>query len=131
MNLPTPPEEWGNDEITQFLDAARSNEYATFANLKNEAQLLISIDTLFREVIDALNHSKEWFAGFFVFRAHSNYLASCRMCWSGQSPECYALLRSCLENALYGVYLAKNPASQGTWLRRHDSDDHKKAVRDI
>lgn len=129
MNLPTPPIEWSNDEITQFFDAARNNEYATFANLKEEVQLLIGIDALFREVIDALNHSKDWFAGFFVLRAHSNYLASCRMCWSGQAPECYALLRSCLENALYGVYLAKNPASQETWLRRHDSDDHNKIVR--
>lgn len=124
-----PPTTWGNDEITKLFDTARGNEYATFANLKSEVDRLIDIDITFRKAIDGLNHSQDWFSGFFMLRAHSNFLAACRMSWSGQIPECYALLRSCLENALYGVYLADNPTSQETWLRRHDSDDHKKRVR--
>jgi hypothetical protein len=112
-----------------MFDNARGNEFATYANIKGEIQRLIDIDALYRKVVDGLNHSKDWFAGFFVLRAHSNYLAACRMSWSGQIPECYALLRSCLENALYGIYLAKNPDSRETWLRRHDSDQHKRKVR--
>ena len=129
MSLPDPPPSWGYDEITRMFDNARGNEFATYANIKGEIQRLIDIDALYRKVVDGLNHSKDWFAGFFVLRAHSNYLAACRMSWSGQIPECYALLRSCLENALYGIYLAKNPDSRETWLRRHDSDQHKRKVR--
>lgn len=129
MSLPDPPPNWGYDEITRMFDNARGNEFATYANIKGEIQRLIDIDALYRKVVDGLNHSKDWFAGFFVLRAHSNYLAACRMGWSGQIPECYALLRSCLENALYGIYLAKNPDSRETWLRRHDSDQHKRKVR--
>ncbi|MEE8216023.1 MAG: hypothetical protein V3S77_04605, partial [Acidiferrobacterales bacterium] len=90
MALPDPPDNWSSDEVTKFIDVARANEFATFANIKGEVQRLIDIDALYRKVIDALNHSKDWFAGFFILRAHANYLASCRMCWSGQIPECYA-----------------------------------------
>lgn len=125
-----PPANWSRDEISNLFDVARSNEYATFANFKGEIKRLIDLDTSYRKVIEGLNHSKEWFAGFFVLRAHSNFLAACRMGWSGQIPECYAMLRSCLENALYGLYLARNPKSRETWLRRHDSDAHKKKVKD-
>lgn len=124
-----PPPTWGTDEITIFFDNARENEYATYVHYRSDVDRLLDIDIAFRKAIDGLNHSKDWFAGFFLLRAHSNFLAACRMSWSGQIPECYALLRSCLENALYGVYLAKNPASQETWLCRHDSDEHKKRVR--
>lgn len=130
MELPEPPEGWNNNEITNFFDNARNNEFATFVILKNDVQRLTKIDALYRTVIDGLNHSHDWFAGFFILRAHSNYLASCRLSLSGQIPESYALLRSCLENALYGLYLAKNPDSRETWLRRHDGDEQKQKVRD-
>ena len=129
MELPDAPAAWGNDEISNLLDAARNNEFSTFANLRSETSRLIDIDLSFRKVIDGLNHSNDWFAAFFVLRAHSNFLSACRMSMSGQIPESYALLRSCLENALYGVYLARNPDLRETWLRRHDSDEHKKKVR--
>ncbi len=130
MALPKPPPEWAHDEITTFFDVARNNKYATFANFQDEIRRTIDIDTAYRKVIDGLNHAKDWFVGFFILRAHSNFLAACGLCWSGQIPECYAILRSCLENALYGLYLARNPNSRETWLRRHDSDDHKKKVKD-
>lgn len=129
MKLQDAPAMWGRDEISNILDVARNNEFSTFANLKSEMDRLIDIDLSFRKVIDGLNHSKDWFAAFFVLRAHSNFLAACRMGMSGQIPECYALLRSCLENALYGVFLAINPELRETWLRRHDSEEHKKEVR--
>lgn len=130
MSLPPPPPNWEANEISKFFDAARLNEFATFANLKDEIGRLSDIDLAYRKAIDGVNHSKDWFAGFFILRSHSNFLAACRLCWSAQIPESYALLRSCLENALYGLYLAKNPESRETWLRRHDDATAKKKVKD-
>jgi hypothetical protein len=130
MPLPPPPPNWEANEISKFFDAARLNEFATFANLKREVARLSDIDLVYRKAIDGLNHSEDWFSGFFVVRAHSNFLAACRLCWSGQVPESYALLRSCLENALYGLYLARNPESCETWLRRHDDAATKMKVKD-
>ncbi len=130
MPLSAPPPNWDTDEISKFIEAARVNEFATYTNLKNEIHRLLDIDISYRKSIEGLNHTKEWFAGFFLLRAHSNFLAACRLSWSGQIPESYAVLRSCLENALYGLYLARNPESREIWLRRHDSDADKKKVRD-
>lgn len=124
------PQNWGKDEISKFIDAARANEFATFANMKDDVARLTDIDLSYRKAVDGISHSKEWFAGLFVLRAHSNFLAACRLCWSGQIPETYAVLRSCLENALYGLYLARNSASQEIWLSRHDSPEGKKRVKD-
>jgi len=130
MPLPAPPPGWEANEISKFFDAARLNEFGTFANLKAEVARLSDIDVAYRKAIDGVNHSKDWFAGFFLLRAHSNFLAACRLTWSAQIPESYALLRSCLENALYGLYLARNPDSRETWLRREDDVASKKKVRD-
>jgi hypothetical protein len=130
MLLPPPPPNWETNEISQFFDAARINEFATFANLKDDVARLSDIDLPYRKAINGLHHSKDWFAGFFMLRAHSNILAACRLCWSGQIPESYALLRSCLENTFYGLYIARHPESCETWLRRHDNDATKQKVRD-
>lgn len=130
MPLPPPPPNWDANEISQFFDATRSNEFATFANKKDEIARFIDIDLGYRKAIDSVSHSKDWFAAFFLLRAHSNFLAACRLCWSAQIPEGYALLRSCLENALYGLYLAKNPTSRETWLRRNDGHAARQKVRD-
>ncbi len=129
MALPDPPKGWGDDDITKFLDVSRWNNYATFANLQPEFHRLVSIDSAFRKAIDNLHNSQDWFAALFLARAHSNYLASIRLSMSGQVPETYAVLRSCLENALYGFYISENPGSGETWIKRHDSDQNKKEVR--
>ena len=129
MQLPA-PENWGRDEITKFLDNARANELATYANLPQEVERLVGIDQAYRKCVEALNNSKDWFAGFFILQTHSNFLGACRLTWSGQVSESYALLRLALENALYGLYLAKNPMSRETWLRRQDDATSKKKVKD-
>jgi hypothetical protein len=48
---------------------------------------------------------------------------------SGQTPEAYMVLRGCLENALYGLYVTRNSECQETWLRRHDSKENKNKAR--
>ena len=129
MSKQPPPPGWGKDEITQFIDYARSHEYATFANCTSEFKNLRQIDTLFRQLISNLYNSREWFASFFLLRSHSSYLGAVRLAMSSQVPETYTVLRSAIENALYGHYLHKNPSSCETWLCRHESDVNKKMVR--
>ena len=65
MPLPPSPHDWETKEISKFFDAARLNEFATFAKLKNEVARLSDIDLAYRKAIDGLNHSEDWFAGFF------------------------------------------------------------------
>lgn len=130
MPVPAPPANWEVNEISKFFDAARNNEIATFANHTEWVARLSDVDLGYRKSIDGFNHSQDWFAGIFLVRAHSNFLAACRLCWSVQLPEGYALLRSCLENALYGLYLSKHPDSCETWLRRGEDPIAKQKVKD-
>lgn len=39
------------------------------------------------------------------------------------------LLRGCLEAALYGLYIAKNPDSRQIWHNRHKNDQCRKALK--
>ena len=130
VELPEPPKGWGIDGLTSFIDNTRRNSFATYANHRTGYVALNEIDSLIRKVIESLYNTKDWFAAFFLFRAHSGFLASSHLAMSGQVAEAYAALRLSLENGLYGHYLAKNPASQETWLRRHDSQEAKRRVRD-
>lgn len=130
MKLPEPPNPWGDDELTNFIDRTRLNCYASYANLQWEYTKLREIDSIFRKLNDSLNNTRDWFAAFFMLRAHSAFLAACHLGMAGQAAEAYALSRLSMENALYGFYLARNPGSAKTWLRRHDSAEAKRRVRE-
>jgi hypothetical protein len=123
--MPEPPPKWGTDEITKFFDTARGNAYATFANLNAEYGRIAQIDGALRKLGGNLNHSEDWFAGFFVLTAHSSWLAAVNLSMSAQVTETYVMLRASLENGLYGFRIAKNPNLRETWLRRNDSPKHK------
>jgi len=129
VTLPGPPRSWGNDEVTAFIDNARLNSFASYANLRSEYAKLSEIDAIFRKLVESLLNTKDWFAAFFLLRAHSAFLAGTHLGMSGQTAETYASLRLCLENALYGLYLSQNPGSRATWLRRHKSEEARQRVK--
>lgn len=133
MSLPEPPPGWGNDELTNFINAASANTYATFHNLKAEYAKLSGIDAAFHELrngLPDLPNAPESLAAFFVPQAHLSFLAAARLALSGQSSETYACLRLTLENALYGFYLSKKPSAAETWLCRQRGTAAKRKVRD-
>ncbi|MFM0176459.1 hypothetical protein PQR33_45020 [Paraburkholderia sediminicola] len=130
--MENPPERWGADEVTKFLDFVRNNQFATFANRHDIFGRYIDTDIGFRTLInDGLQHSKLWFSGFFVTRAHSVFLATISATCSAQVVEAHALNRVVLEQAFYGFYLAYKPELRETWLKRHDDDASLHEVRRV
>ena len=123
------PKNWGQDKLSNFIETAQQNTFATFANLKDVFKLLEDIDESFRRIIDNIDNARDWFPAFFLLRAHSSYLGAVRLSTSGQLPEACMILRGCLENSLYGFYLFKKPKSVEVWLNRHDDEVAKKKVR--
>jgi hypothetical protein len=123
------PADWGQDPLSEFIETTRQNTIATFANLRPQYNRLCNIHLFYRDLIENLNNSPDWFSAFFVPRAHASYLGSVRFALSGQVFETYMVLRGCLENALYGLYFHRNPASRETWLRRSDDQKSKDRVR--
>jgi hypothetical protein len=123
------PRDWGQDPLSEFIETTRENTIATFGNLRPEYNRLRDIHIFYRDLVENLNNSLDWFSTFFVLRAHASYLGGVRFALSGQVFETYMVLRGCLENALYGFYFHRNPASQETWLRRSDDKKSKDRVR--
>lgn len=128
MNESIPPS-WGKDSLSEFIDTARNNSFATFVNCSAEYDILKSIDDIYRYAIDSLANSPDWFAVFFLLKSHSSYLGSAMLSVSGQCAECYMTLRGCIEAALYGLYLSRHRASCKTWLQRHNDENSLKLVK--
>jgi len=129
LNEQTPTPDLPSDSLGTFLADAHHNVAATIANLRPQYNALAAIDQVFCDIIENLNHSPEFIAGFFLIRTHSSFRGAARMCLSGQVAETYMALRSCLESALYGLYVASNTNRQKIWLRRHDDDESCRRVR--
>lgn len=129
MNKLDLPKGWGEDKITAFFDTARENCYATFHNDSSYFKRLIEINKIFLSAIDYMENSKSWFALFFFLKAHSAFLGATYLTSSTQIPEAFMVLRSVLENSLYGLFIDKNPKLAKIWLERHKDEMSKKAVR--
>ncbi len=126
--IPT-PENWGADSLGKFLEDAHHNIIATFTNLLPQYNILAEIDKLYCKIIDNLNQSPEFVAGFFLIRTHSSFRGAVSLCLSGEVPEAYMVLRGCIESALYGLYVSDNLKRQEIWLRRHEDDESRGRVK--
>lgn len=124
----TPPG-CGSDSLSKFLDDARHNMVATFANLRPQYDALVTIDRLYCDIIDNLNPNLEFVPAFLLFRTHSSFRGAARLCLSGQVAEAYMVLRGCLESALYGLYVAGDTNRQEIWLQRHVDHASRQHVR--
>ena len=88
---PETPAGWGQDPFTQYLDALRANQLATFANKRSAAIDLTTIDGMFRKLIDGAVNPKPFLPMGFLGRAHSAFLAAAGAIMAGQIYEAQAL----------------------------------------
>lgn len=128
-------------DLDEFLTSARSNEQATAANLPDFVEHLRRVERLLSDCCDNLHHPHQGITiPIFMVRAYSAYLAAVRLAMSGQAPEVQPLLRSCLENALYGNLIYQDnrhremeellePSLEEIWLRRDDSAETLERMR--
>jgi len=123
------PPDWGEDELSKYIKEAWHNTYATFANLRPQYDHIKKIHLNYQKIIDNLINTPDWFPSFFLMRSHASYLGAVQLSLSGQIPETYMVLRGCLENSLYGLYVTKNPDTQEIWLKRDENDESKKKCR--
>lgn len=121
--------DWGKDKLSEYIENARHNVFATFTNLNGTLELFQNINGLFCKLTDSIHNSKDWMPAFFLLRAHASYLAAVQLAASGQIPEAYMVLRGCLESALYGYYVFKKPGTFKTWIDRQDNEKTKNSMR--
>lgn len=123
------PKGWQQNDLAQYFEAAASNRAATFANHRDEFELLSRIDGCFRKVAkDWLNPQNELSAALFLI-SHRYFMASSEHSCAGQIAESFAMSRACLEAAGYSLHVMANPSLGPVWIKRHDDDASKAAVR--
>lgn len=124
MKKLVPPRRWGDDKITEFLDMARENSFATFEQMPKDFKRLIEINKLFSSALEYLEYSKYPLEVLFFQKAYSSFLGAIRLAVASQVPEAFAVLRVALESSLYGLFIFEDsnyPDLAMIWLNRHNS----------
>ena len=121
MTTATPPG-WGTDPLTQYLDDARGNQFATFDNKRRAVADLIAIDRLLLKLLHSAVNPDPKIPMFFLQRAHAAYRAATSAVMAGQLYEAQALLRLCLEHAGYGHFIGGDVKKWERWRCRTDSN---------
>lgn len=125
-----PPPNWGNDELTRYLDNARHNQWATFHNKRSQIRKLIAIDAQFSKVTDGwINPDREIPAQLFL-RCMASFRATCGHAMAGQVREVFVTARVQLEDAGMAVHLHRDRTLEEIWLRRNDSPAAERKQRD-
>jgi hypothetical protein len=123
------PVDWGKDDLSAFIQDAHQITLRCFAQQPNKFQRLRDIHKAFDKLSEYLDNTEEWRSGLFVTQAHSRFLGAARLALAGQVPEAHAVIRTCLECAMYGFYFSQNKASWQTWSAREDSTACEQKVR--
>jgi hypothetical protein len=125
----TQPLGWGSDKLSEFFEAARKQQFATFANFPWAYNVLREIDDCFDVAARNLSQPKDILAAILLVRSHSAYRAACTTATAGQLPESSVLRRSSLEYAGYALHISRHPGLGETWLCRHDDAASLRAAR--
>lgn len=123
------PTGWNTDDLSDFIHRSMYNVFATFDSKKQEYILLKDIDVIFQKAIDYFINTPEFLSAMLFLRTHSAYRGACRLSMSGQVPETFVLLRSCIENSLYALHMYKNKDAEEVWVRRHDDEQSLKKTK--
>ena len=127
--MTTPPDKWGNDALTAYLEDYRRNQWAAFANKGQAITDLIKIDSLFLKLLENAVNPKPLLPMGFMLRSHSAYRSAVGAIMGGQQYEAQALLRLCLEHAAYGFYIGDDVDLWMLWMNRTESKASRDEVR--
>ena len=125
------PRGWGRDALSSYLDLLRRNQLASYQQLSGSYARLRDLDGLYLKVAKNLDNIEQTAPALFFYRAHAAFRAVIGLVLAGQVVETYAMLRNCLEQALYAYFIYKDPKRWDVWQGRHDSREALKKVKQL
>lgn len=125
-----PPQGWGADSLTEFLETAYQNRWATFTNKSDWFRRLARLDACFMRIAKDWLNPSDIIAVLLFLRCHAAYRAVCEHALAGQVSALFPQVRACLEYAGYALHIHKNTGLGETWLRRHDNESTMISVKD-
>jgi hypothetical protein len=125
----TPPPGWCSDNLTDFVERAYQNSFATFHNKKKEYLLLSTLDECFMEVQKDWSFKSVKICPLLFLRSHSAFRASCEHALSGHLSAIFPQIRVCIEYAGYALHINENDGFEKIWLNRHQNVGSRALVR--
>lgn len=130
MATTSPPQGWGADSLSAYLENMRDNQFATFANKSREFAVFREIDGCFLRITQNLVNPKNPVAALLLVRSHAAFRSASALAFSGDAVGAFAVARTSLEGAGYALHIHDNPALDRLWLNRHQSSDALRKVRE-
>jgi hypothetical protein len=127
-DLPSPPN-WTADSLSDFIEAAHQNRFATFVHKKEWFARLSSLDSCFLRIATDWLNPKNLITPTLFLRCHAAYRAACEHALAGQIAEVFPEIRTALEYAGYACHIHTNRGLDEVWLRRHDDAVAMKIVK--
>ncbi len=125
------PPKWADDPISSFIDDSFANCLYSFARSGENYSLLLRVEKAFETISENLNglSADLLFQALFLIKSRSAFRGAYMLALSGQITNSFPLQRSCLEWALYAFHINNNPELGDVWVRRHESDEHYREVK--
>ena len=123
--------QWSGDPLARCLAAAWRNTVHAFTAESQRYDALAEVDAVYRQLVGDAEVNSERVAATFLVRSHGSFLAATSLALSGQVAEAYVLMRSAMEAALHGLYIAGSPERQKQWLNRNDDPSSGQSAVDM
>jgi len=133
-------DEWGDDNLSKFLEMVHSNQKANRINFAGPYATMRRIDDCLVKAGKNLIGPKPMMAGVLLLRAQYAYKTAVGMALAGQVVEAFVMMRSVLEYAGYALIIFDQPTLEDVFILRHKGETelkaHKKAftsgaIRDV
>lgn len=121
---------WDDAELAKFFDAVQSNQKINSANFKERYAVITRINACLKKAGEHFLNVKPVMVGMLFFRAKYAYMAAAGAALSGQSVECFVLIRNCLECAGYALLISDDPTLEEVFINRRCSEMDTKTQKD-
>jgi hypothetical protein len=115
------PAGWGDDPLTQQLEALYGNALGSFAHLPDHVKALVAIDNVLVRMtglFPVVAQGRYTDAAKLVGRALGAYRAAAQLALEGRPTECMALVRLTVECAAYALVIGQSDAAWTAWVNR-------------
>jgi len=121
---------WGEDDLSRFLDMARSNQQANRINFAPAYETIQRMDAALATAGKNLINTKPIMACVLLLRCQYAFKTAAGMALAGQVVETFVMLRSVLEYAGYALVIHETPGLVNVFINRHLSDAEMKTQKE-
>ncbi len=84
-----PPPGWADDSLTEYIENAYRQRFATFANKRDWFQRLARLDRCFLRVVKDWINPPDILTPLLFIRCHSAYRVACEHAWQAKLPKLF------------------------------------------